>query len=102
MHSLTSTLTPVANSVCYPVSEVVTQIVTGLILILLYIICFAIGVKNIQMILIKQNLYKSIYMTLLYVFGELVCFCRFVSYTLFGVYMANILHKFCWNQEQRL
>lgn len=44
MGASTSTQTPVAEQVCFPLSEVMTQAVSGVVLILLYILCFAIGV----------------------------------------------------------
>lgn len=92
----TSTFNNIAK-VCYKKEQFWILSTTGGIFILIYAICFVIGLRNIYSILFKQRLYKSIYLSLQYVFGQLVLVCRLIAYSLFAVWMFHIYRNYCVN-----
>lgn len=46
---------------------------------IIYLMCFALGFKNIYSILYRQSYYKSVFLVLTYVFGQVICMLKATS-----------------------
>lgn len=53
--------------------------------IFVYSVAFMLGLRNIWLILIRKGYYRSLYMSLQYLFGQLICITRIFSAIYFSL-----------------
>jgi hypothetical protein len=59
-----------------PLSKYYTLMVSTYVAVMIYVAAMVLGLRNIYKLLIKQNYYKSVFVTGQYIFGQAVCVTR--------------------------
>lgn len=74
-------------------TQVSVMISTAALCMVIYLMCFALGIKNIYSILYKQSYYKSVFLVLQYTFGQIICLLKATSLIFIIYIIANIENK---------
>lgn len=88
----------VTNYLCNPFNtpeKYATLQVTGWLSMAIYLVILLLGSFNMYHILVKQRYYKSLFLTLQYVFGVLICVTRIVSTTMVLVTLIRLKQDIC-------
>jgi hypothetical protein len=91
---------PYTDFLCDPyntTAKFVTLQATGWLSVIVYSVILVMASFNMYYILVKQRYYKSMFLTLQYVFGALICVFRIVSTILVLTATIRLKNNICGN-----
>ena len=91
---------PYTDYLCAPYNtpeKFATLQTTGLLGVLVYTVILVMAFFNMYQILVRQRYYKSMFLTLQYVFGALICIFRVVATILLLAALFKLKNNICGN-----